>query len=287
MQPTDLEPMVAGQLKVTVVRVEQFADVLFFDVENAHGTLPGWKAGAHVDIAVGIAGSRPYSLAGDPAGRDVYTFGVLRDPHSKGGSAFVHDHVAVGRSLMIGQPRNVFPLRPVTAREHVVLVGGGIGITPLLPMAYDLARQGRNFSLHYVARNPVLAPLLMRLPFRDHVTIHACSRARGQAFDPQVLFAPAAAGQSQAVYVCGPEGMMDAVTQQAIARGVPAGSVYREQFAPPAHRGHDAGEFEVVAARSGVSVRVVRDETISDALIRMGVDVPVSCEVEAIVWKVR
>jgi vanillate O-demethylase ferredoxin subunit len=69
-----------------------------------------------------------------PLGRDVaethrYQIGVLRDPHSRGGSIAVHDELTEGQLIRIGAPRNRFALVPA---QRSLLLAGGIGITPVL-----------------------------------------------------------------------------------------------------------------------------------------------------------
>ena len=68
--------------------------------------------------------------------------------------------------LHISNPRNHFPLDEAAA--HNILIGGGIGITPLLAMAWRLWAIGRPFALHYAVRSEAQAALLpeiMEAPF--------------------------------------------------------------------------------------------------------------------------
>jgi vanillate O-demethylase ferredoxin subunit len=80
---------------------------------------------------------RQYSLCSDPADTQTYRLGVLKDPASRGGSVAVHAALQ-GARLTISAPRNHFPLDE--RAPHSVLVGGGIGITPMLAMAHRLPR---------------------------------------------------------------------------------------------------------------------------------------------------
>ena len=126
--------------------------VAVFALEDAQGrALPAFTAGAHVDLHLPGGLVRPYSLCGDPADTRRYRLGVLKDPASRGGSQAVHQHLlADGARLAISAPRNHFPLQE--AAPHSVLVGGGIGITPMLAMAWRLHALGASFALHYCAR---------------------------------------------------------------------------------------------------------------------------------------
>ena len=63
----------------------------------------------------------------------------------------MHEQVRSGQTLTISAPRNLFPLDS-SAQRHL-LFGGGIGITPMLAMAWELSHQGVDFELHYCFRS--------------------------------------------------------------------------------------------------------------------------------------
>src|SRR5690242_3898534 len=110
------------------------------------GRLPDWTPGAHVDLVLPNGTTRQYSLCGDRWDAHRYRVGVLREPAGRGGSAYVHDHLAVGDAVGLGGPRNNFPLVPA---ERYLFVGGGIGITPLLPMIRQATLLGADWELLY------------------------------------------------------------------------------------------------------------------------------------------
>src|SRR3546814_15101695 len=72
---------------------------------------------------------RQYSLCNVPGETDLYLIAVLRDPNTRGGSAFMHDRVQQGDTLTISQPRNLFALARDARRS--ILFAGGIGVTPI------------------------------------------------------------------------------------------------------------------------------------------------------------
>src|SRR5688572_5338441 len=76
---------------------------------------------------------RAYSLCGDPAVQDRWMVAVKREAAGRGGSAFLHDVLAVGDAVAVSLPRCTFPLAP-GATQHV-FIAGGIGVTPFLAMA--------------------------------------------------------------------------------------------------------------------------------------------------------
>ncbi|MCT6562760.1 oxidoreductase, partial [Staphylococcus aureus] len=64
-------------------------------------------------------------------------------------SAF--DDLKDGMQIQVSEPKNLFPL---VKAKHAVLVGGGIGITPLITMAYQLVQENASFELHYCGASP-------------------------------------------------------------------------------------------------------------------------------------
>lgn len=260
---------------VVVDRAEHLGDVLSFSVTMPNASpLPEWEAGAHVDLLLGDGLTRQYSLCGNPADRSCYRLAVLREPQSRGGSQAVHDIVRPGASLTIGAPRNLFPL--VQDGNHAVLVGGGIGVTPLIAMAYELYDRGQSFTLHYVARNPVFASFLTTLPFADSVVVHDRSSPDAPRFSPGAALGDVADKSQTHVYTCGPVGLMDAVFTAGQALGYPDTHLHREAFSAQPVTGGEG--FAVLAAKSGIRVDVGPGETIVAALGRAGVKVSVSCE---------
>lgn len=236
--------------------------------------LPAFEAGAHVDIHVAPGLVRQYSLCGDPGNVAVYRLGVLKDPASRGGSSGVHEVLVEGRQVSISGPRNHFPLAPEASRS--ILIGGGIGITPMIAMAYALNARMQPFELHYCARSRRSSAFLDELAmtyFADRVSTYFDDE------DARRLDLKAVLGHAQAgvhVYTCGPAGFMDWVIAQAKEQGYADEHIHREYFQMEVDAsGHS---FEVVAARSGKSVKVAEGQSILEALADVGIKVDMSCE---------
>lgn len=266
------------QLLNVVVRKrhEQGADVVVLDLTTADGAaLPAFEAGAHVDILLGDGLVRQYSLCGDPAQASVYRLGVLKDPASRGGSVAVHERLLEGREVQISAPRNLFPLASDASRS--ILIGGGIGITPMVAMAYALQARDSQFELHYCGRSRSRSAFLEELQAADFaacVHTHFDDEGAEQKLDiAKVLGQP---GSGVHVYTCGPAGFMDWVIAEALKAGFADDHVHREYFQVEVD--NSGAGFEVVAARSGKSVQVAEGQTILDALAGVGIKIDISCE---------
>ncbi|NVK43817.1 MAG: oxidoreductase [Oceanospirillaceae bacterium] len=255
-------------------REEQTDDIAAFELSAADGSLlPPFEAGAHIDVILDTGEIRQYSLSNAP-GDSVYRLGILNDPNSRGGSRQIHESLREGCEVRISAPRNHFPLDPKAG--HSLLIGGGIGITPMIAMAYALKAAEQSFELHYCCRSESRAAFLEELKreFGAQLVLHFDDAGEANLIDPKGLCQSAAAGTH--LYVCGPTGFMDWVIEQAKAAGMPKGSIHYEYFSAEVETGGEA--FEVVAAQSGVTVQVGADQTIAQALKAAGVKVEVSCE---------
>ncbi len=282
--------MPPGLLTVRLQRKQREAvDICSFElVDPAGGTLPPYGAGAHIDVHIRDGLVRQYSLIDaveiDPAEpRRGYRIAVLRDPAGRGGSRAMHDDLAEGDLLRIGQPRNLFPLAPGGGRS--LLLAGGIGITPILCMAQRLSAAGAGFTLHYCARSAdrmAFREAIAASPFADRVVFHVDDGPAGQRLDLAGALAGGDGGGH--LYVCGPAGFNTAVVETAQRQGWRDGHIHFESFtaakgvAPSAAAAGGDRDFLVTLASSGKSYTVPPGRTVVEVLAAHGVDIPTSCE---------
>jgi vanillate O-demethylase ferredoxin subunit len=234
-----------------------------------------YEAGAHIDVKGPTGVLRQYSLCGPPDDAASLLIAVKREPESRGGSAALHT-LRAGDRLEIGAPRHLLALAPDADRH--VLVAGGIGITPLLGMAYALDRTGAEFELHYFARSREEAAFVelleQRVTFPDRVRLHF-GVPRGE--QPKLLTAVATGLTADShVYTCGPQGFMDQVGA-VFGPVVGAGHVHVEHF--------EAAEVDTSGDRAftveldtGEVFDVPADRSILSVLEESGIDVFKSCE---------
>ncbi|MFC3674285.1 PDR/VanB family oxidoreductase [Ferrovibrio xuzhouensis] len=270
----------ARRLQVRLQRIDYAAEAInILDLAATDaGGLPPFEAGAHIDLHLPPDMVRQYSLCGDPADGSRYRIAVLRQDDGRGGSRSVHA-LRCGDMLEISAPRNGFPL-DMRAGHHL-LVAGGIGITPMIPMLHVLERQGADYSLYYCARGAG------KMAFRDEIDRLARRGTAHLFFDGAAfrvvladLLQPGAQPAGTHLYHCGPAALMAAVAQRTAVW--PPGTVHAEFFAAPAGdrpaEGAAADGFEVVLARSGTRIAVPPGVSIADALRQAGIATATSCE---------
>lgn len=263
-------------IQAVITRLQAIArDIVLIELQAAdQRPLPGASPGAHIDLHLPNGQIRQYSLtnAQGEATQASYQIAVARDANSRGGSTWVHDKLRTGASLAISAPRNLFAL-DTQVQGKVLFIGAGIGITPIYAMVKAAQQNGLDWQLAACARSA------SRMAFQEELHTLDPQRVRfhfdmeqGTALNLQALL-----GEStwDAVYACGPAGLLDAIEQ---ATGHwPAGSVRMERFKAQAqdHSSHTA--FQLVLAKSQKTVDVGADESPLEALERIGIDHPYAC----------
>jgi len=251
------------------------ADVTKYEFRNADGSdLPEWQAGAHLDIVVAPEFLRQYSMSGDPADRSKYQIGVLREDDGRGGSKLMHRIFSEGRNVFISKPINHFPLDETATKS--LLMGGGIGITPMIAMAHRLHAIGADFEVHYSIKARDAAGYLDDLAeaaWSDRVHLHVS--AEGTRADLDQVIGPHRDGVH--VYTCGPDRYMSSVIAAAERQGFPEEARHLEYFSLPDLPEWENHPFRVRLARSGTELDVPADKTITDVLAENGIHIDVKC----------
>jgi ferredoxin-NADP reductase len=267
-------PPLAPRLSLAVSAVRGVAEgCKLFELVDAKGrALPPAEPGAHIGLILANGMERQYSLIEPDPEPSSYAIAVKRDPHSRGGSTFIFDHLKVGDTLVAEAPRNNFPLEE--SASHTVLIAGGIGITPIRSMARRLQQIGRSWTLHFAVRTRSEAAFLDELASLPNAHFHFDDEAGGiLPMQDIVLAAPSASH----LYCCGPAPMLKAFEEACASVGLPETQVHVEYFTQR-YEASTEGGFLVSLARSGQEVHVAPGQTILDALRGLGIEVASSCE---------
>ncbi|MTD52886.1 PDR/VanB family oxidoreductase [Amycolatopsis pithecellobii] len=237
------------------------------------GELPVWQPGAHLDLHLGEPPViRQYSLCSSPTRRDHYQVAVLREPDSRGGSAYVHNRLSRGDTLQVSLPRNNFG--QIGAKRYV-FVAGGIGITPILPMIEAAQRAGADWTLLYGGRTAASMAFTTELLAAGQQRV--CLRPQDEYGLLDLAGLLAEPTPDTAVYCCGPEPLLRAV--EAHCASWPAGSLQVERFSPADETlDGPTTEFDVEFAQSGVTLTIPADRSIIEIADEAGIPVIYNCE---------
>ncbi|AEY85484.1 vanillate O-demethylase oxygenase subunit B [Streptomyces hygroscopicus subsp. jinggangensis 5008] len=256
----------------TVIEARDIANGIrriVFEVDSPVQAEPG----SHVDVEVVLGdrvGTRSYSVVECSEDGRRLAISVLRAPHSRGGSVFMHT-LTEGDSVTLTHPLQNFPLR--VGAPRYLLLAGGIGVTALMAMARTLNRLGADYRFVYAGRNRGAMAYLRELAglHDDRLDIHVDDEAA--LLDIASLVGSADAHTE--MYVCGPIGLMSAVRESWAAAGLPPTNLRYETFGNSGR--FEAGDFLVRVPRLGVEVHVGADQSMLQALEDAGVDMMFDC----------
>lgn len=211
-------------------RWNEALDIVGLELVSANGSpLPVFEAGAHIDVLTPGGHLRPYSLCNPASERHRYVMAVLRERHGRGGSISLHDDVKTGDRLRILAPRNDFGL--ASSAVHSVLLAGGIGVAPLLPMADGLWHRGASFELHCSARHAgraAFAAAVRLQPWVHRVHFH-WSEDKGHLDVPGLL---STAPVLTHVYACGSQAFIANAVAAFVNSGRAVHQLHLESFSP-------------------------------------------------------
>lgn len=202
------------------------------------GALPfGFAAGQYLKVELPVAVEpieRSYSISSGPGSTGYAEIAVKREPDGLG-STFLHDELHVGQALRVAGPFGTFTWAPDPADDgRLLLVAGGVGITPLMSVLLAAAAAGRRGpivllvgcrdELPFAGELDELAAVLPELRVRVFRTGPGGSgRIGADALRPYVD------GTSR-VHLCGPASMMQDVLGHLAELGVPRDIVHTEAF---------------------------------------------------------
>lgn len=260
-----------------------------------------FEPGQFITVSPCIGGqtvSRCYTLASSPTRPFTFAITVKRVPRGVV-SNWLHDNLRPGDTLPASGPSGTFT--PVGRPSGKLLyLSAGVGITPLMAMAragFDLAAELDTVFVHS-ARTPNDIPFaheLEQLQARQRrFRLLTICEGRGDTpdwsgpigrLDAVLLNAQVPDLLDREVFVCGPQGYMDAVQGLLRQAGFDFTHYHQESFdivalalEPPAPAADSASElFTVTLARSGKTFSMGGGQTLLAAAKMAGAIVPSSC----------
>ncbi len=222
-------------------------------------TWAGHRAGQHVQLGVEVDGARRSTRvftvsSADSRPGDRFTITLRANPEGVV-SRYLVERARTGTTVHLSQAQGEFVL-PDRMPEHVLLISGGSGITPVMSMLRSLQRRthrGRVTFLHY-ARSPehqIFAAELDEVRRSgDGIDVHLLHPELGDPrLSPAFLEGLVPGHREVPTWACGPAPMVEAV--QAAYAGSEALRV--EYFRPPRATSSGAAGGEVLFSRSGTS----------------------------------
>ncbi|MEN0061255.1 MAG: 1,2-phenylacetyl-CoA epoxidase subunit PaaE [Myxococcota bacterium] len=273
-----------------------------FDVPEALRETYRFVPGQYLTLRATIDGEdvrRTYSICSEPG--EPLRVAIKQVPGGRF-STFANQRLAKGEVLQVLPPQGKFTVaaRPQTARHHVAFAAGS-GITPIMSLLKTLLRQEPESRFTLCFGNRGVRSILFRDELCDlknrylnRLAIHHfLSRERqgtplydGRLDRPRIerlLDTVLPPQQIDTVMICGPGEMIDETEAALVARGFPATAIVTERFGVPVRAARVEPQsdhaFRAEITLDGVRTRVAGQagETVLDAAIRAGLDLPFAC----------
>lgn len=243
--------------------------------------------------------SRSYTIASAPTQPHYCEITVKREAEGCV-SRYLHDVIKEGDLLQVSAPNGKFTFSGEEA-DCIVLIGGGVGITPLMSKVRYLTDIGWGMEIHllFCCRTPgdfIFREELESLQLR-HPNLHVfatMTRSGGAPwmglrgrFSHEVVNHLVPDITKRRIHVCGPPNLMAGVSEILKQLQVPDAQIHSEAFGPAARpKPKPASSSAEPSAPASASVRFIRSgktspmapgETVLDAADHAGIDIENSC----------
>ena len=191
-------------------------------------------------IPGGVPTRRSYTIASSPTWRDRVEITVKREDHGAV-SRWLHDDLKPGDEVEIESPNGLFTFSGEA--DGVVLIAGGVGITPMMSIARYLTETGWVGDIHcvlgfrtegdFIFRDEIAALQTQNPNLRLTVTLSRADASwsgRKGKIDAALLNEAVPGLPSKLAYVCGPTPMMDAIKTALLGLGMPEDRIRIEAF---------------------------------------------------------
>jgi len=297
-----------GQLRVkSIVTETPNVTTIRLQAASGEGALPfTFAPGQFLNVAFSIGGARmirSYSISSSPTQRDHVDLTVKREPRGAV-SRHINDLLKVGDQIEVSGPLGKSTFTGIEA-DSVVLIAGGVGITPMMSIARyltDRSWPGDIFFL-YACRTPTdfifskdIAELQRRNPklhvlvVMEHPEGTDWQGPRGRL--TKELFTEAVPDiASRRIQLCGPPVMMNAVKAILSELKVPPEQVRTEDFGSAAPIPGTAGTSAkftdpatgplVTFTKNGKSSKIHVDQTVLELSEELDIGIKFACRVGA------
>lgn len=296
----------SGSLRVSNVFAETPSIKTFRLVNPSGGSIPfAFVPGQFLTLAVALAGrttKRSYTIASSAAQRDYVEITIKREELGVV-SRYLHDRVVPGELLQIAAPQGRFTFSGTEA-DSIVLIGAGVGITPLMCIVRTLTDRGWNKDIFLLFACRTSGDFVFREELehlqRRHPNLHVVAtmtRAEGTVWmgpkgrlTKELIAHSVPDISTRRVHICGPAPMMDATRAVLLELGVPSNQIRTEAFGPPERKDtrQSAVQTAMVEASpettpvvsfaiSGKAAPLPADTSVLEAAEHVGVSIDNSC----------
>jgi ferredoxin-NADP reductase/DMSO/TMAO reductase YedYZ heme-binding membrane subunit len=260
------------------------------------------KPGQYLNVTLPINGQsvrRSYTIASSPT-RSAYCEITVKREANGLASRYLHDELREGMTIAISAPAGQFTFTGIEA-ERLILIGGGVGITPLMAKIRSLTDRGWGGAIHLIYSIRTQAELIFQqelqaleerfpnLKLTITCTRNADDRWPGERgrIDETMLRRLISDWQRTRIHLCGPTEMTVPLIEALMEMGVPAEQIKDEAFASPSRATTSPVAVSTMAvepldgcvkfSRSGKSVPETKGRVLLEIAEEAGVNIPFDC----------
>ncbi|MBC8755313.1 ferredoxin--NADP reductase [Kordia sp. YSTF-M3] len=270
-----------------------------FNVPEALQPSFSFKAGQYITIKTTLNGEevrRAYSLCTTPKENQLKV--AIKEVVDGTFSTYANRELTEGTLLEVHPPEGKFVYTPSSHKGNVALFAAGSGITPIMSILKTALDYGNTVALLYGNKSveetifyDELIALAEKYPNFYLKFIYSQARAEnalaGRIDGTSVNYV--VKNQLRDVdfshhYICGPEAMIELVSDTLVSNGVAKDSIHFELFTASTETNAEA---EAVSGKTTISITVDDEyftfdmdasETILDAALKQKIDAPYSCQ---------
>jgi ferredoxin-NADP reductase/DMSO/TMAO reductase YedYZ heme-binding membrane subunit len=292
-----------GDLKVIGLFQETPAVRTFRFAPEGGGSIPfAFQAGQFLNLSLDIDGkriSRSYTIASPPS-RDGYIEVTIKREGNGKVSRFLHDMLMTGQGVAIAAPSGRF-IFDSKSTESVLLIAGGVGITPVMSILRDLTDRGWLGKLDLVfsvrSSSDIIFDDELRNLAKRHPNVHVHVTITRDAPDnwdgprghlnSELLLQLVPDAAARPAFICGPNAMADAVRDVLLSVGSKPELIHVESFTPAVAVASDNGTLStdsnndlpatVTFVKSGRSAPIRAGQSVLEVAESAGVSIDFQC----------
>lgn len=252
--------------------LEERSDVLTLRLKPSK-QWSGFKSGQHLSLGFTINGrrfNRTFSISSSPDlfQREGIIDVTIQRITSGRVTPWIHDQVDDDTRVLISDAQGNFTNSDQALK--LLLVAGGVGITPLKSILEDEIEQGRNITLLYYAKSGEhLFVRQLRALEQDGVQIHLINSDKKGSVSKKQLKKYCPDLSTRSAFICGPAGMIEKTSSILEKLEVPVDRIHHELFALPIPRKeleNNTVESSLILASTNRVFEVDNQKTILESL---------------------
>lgn len=286
-----------------VNRITPNAVTLAFDIPEALQNDFKFKAGQYITIKKELDGAelrRAYSVCIAPD-KGALQVGIKKTPDGTF-SRYANNDLQEGEVLEVHPPEGRFTFAPdASKKRNIAAFAAGSGITPIMSIMQTVLRDEPQSTFALVYGNKSLTETMfyddiLKLveQYPDRLNVHFIY---SQAQEPECMFGRIERStvnfilknkhkdeSFDAYYLCGPEPMIDVVTETLTDQGASKDDIKFELFTAPEEEastvtvGEGQVQISVLVDDEETSFVMNKKERILDAVLKKDIDAPYSCQ---------